>query len=173
MPNWCMNNVTLRNENKDLVDALEEHLREVSDPAVETAEGFANFFRPNPDGEWDYGWSCENWGTKWDPHPEDWTREDDETITIIFDSAWSPPTELYEYLVSEEGGDWSVQAYYHEPGMGFVGMYDDGLDESYEYDFSNPDWKDEIPEELVDFAGLDYEYDDWKDWNEEDEEEVD
>jgi hypothetical protein len=172
MPNWCMNNVTLRNTNKDLVDALEEHLKEVDDPTNESAEGFANFLRPNPDGEWDYGWSCENWGTKWDPHPENWDREDDETITINFDSAWSPPIELYDYLIEEENGDWDVDAYYYEPGMGFLGMYESGYDSSYDIDFENENWKDEIPEELVDWAYLDGEYENWLEWQE-DEEEVD
>lgn len=162
MPNWCSNSVTLVHDDKSKIDALEGQLKLVDESK---SEDVLQFLIPNPAGEWDYGWSCENWGTKWDIRPHDFSREDDFTINMSFDSAWSPPIEAYENLL-EEG--WEVLAYYEEPGMAFCGKYDNGHDDSYEYDFSDPDWADNIPEDISEFAGLEYAYEDWKEWNEED-----
>jgi hypothetical protein len=90
MPNWCYNTATVFHEDKTKIDGLEQELLK------DKAEPF-NYLRPNPAGEWDYGWSCENWGTKWDVSMMDWEREDDNTIVMHFDSAWSPPIALYEF----------------------------------------------------------------------------
>lgn len=180
MPNWCDNSVTLYHEDKSKIDALEEilkkHSHDYSGPERTEAEGVLFHLRPRPDAEEDnwYSWNVENWGTKWDISPMDWNRDDENTIWMSFDSAWSPPTALYEYLVTEEG--WSITAEYQEPGIGFVGKFVDGYDECYEYDFEDEDWRDDIPEDLIDFAGLDQSYEDWKEWRDdesEDEEKVD
>ena len=122
MPNWCYNSVTLSHGDKTKIDALEAELQK------ENPEPF-NHLCPRPAEEeenW-YGWNVNNWGTKWDVTPHDWEQEDDNTIYINFDSAWSPPISLYEFLESE---GWSVSAKYHEPGMGFIGAYQDGFDDS-------------------------------------------
>jgi hypothetical protein len=94
MPNWCYNTATLHHDDKARIDAFEAELsKEDSQPL--------NHLRPNPAGEWDYGWSVDNWGTKWDVSIHDWEREDDNTIVLHFDSAWSPPTTIYEFLETE------------------------------------------------------------------------
>jgi hypothetical protein len=144
MPNWCDNSVVLRNSDKSKVDAL----------AVELGGdgNFMNHLRPNPTGEWDYNWSVENWGTKWDASPIDWERRDDNEVWISFDSAWSPPTALYEFLV-EQG--WEVEAIYHEPGMCYAGQFttEDG-DEYCEYDLTDPDSIEELPSDVIEFGDL-------------------
>lgn len=145
MPNWCYNSATLHNSDKSKIDALEQELQK------EDAQVFQHL-RPNPTGEWDYNWSVENWGTKWDVTVQDWEREDDNTIVMHFDTAWSPPTTLYEFLETEEG--WSVRAYYHEPGMVFIGRYEDGFDDYYEYDITDRESVENLPEDLIDFGGL-------------------
>jgi hypothetical protein len=142
MPNWCYNTATVYNEDKTKIDGLEQELLK------DKAEPF-NYLRPNPAGEWDYGWSCENWGTKWDVSMMDWEREGDNSIVMHFDSAWSPPIAMYEYL-NEEG--WEVSAYYHEPGMGFAGRYDNGDDDYYEFDFTDRQSIEELPEDILDFT---------------------
>ena len=142
MPNWCYNSLTLSNEDKSKIDALEAELQK------EESEVF-NHLRPNPDGEWSYEWSVNNWGTKWDVTPMDWERQDDNTIVMNFDSAWSPPTTLYEYLYSE---GWSVSAMYHEPGMGFAGSYQDGYDDYYEFDWTDRESIENLPEDILDFS---------------------
>ena len=63
MPNWCSNSLTLRHDDSTKLDALEAQLKKVSDPEAKE-DDVLNFLIPNPAGEWDYGWSCENWGTK-------------------------------------------------------------------------------------------------------------
>jgi hypothetical protein len=144
MPNWCYNTATLSNEDKTKIDGLEQELLK------EDAQPF-NYLRPNPDGEWDYGWSCENWGTKWDVSMHDWEREDDNTIVMHFDTAWSPPIALYDFL-NENG--WSVRALYHEPGMGFAGRFEDGYDDYYEFDYTNREEIENLPEDIADFANV-------------------
>ena len=106
MPNWCDNSVTLRHDDKSKIDALCDVMENKED------QNFMNHLRPNPAGEWQYDWSVSNWGTKWDASVIDWERRDDNEVWISFDSAWSPPTVLYEFLV-EQG--WDVEALYHEP----------------------------------------------------------
>jgi hypothetical protein len=79
----------------------------------------------------------------------DWERESDNSIVMHFDSAWSPPIAMYEYL-NEEG--WEVSAYYHEPGMGFAGRYDNGDDEYFEFDFTDRQSIEDLPEDILDFT---------------------
>ena len=116
MPNWCYNNV-------DITAKTEEHkalLHRVS--TAETADGFFELLRPL--GEWDYNNSLANWGTKWDVDPTD-VDYDGETLSASFDSAWSPPVALYEYLVAQ---GFEVSANYYEPGMDYAGEWTDGDD---------------------------------------------
>jgi len=145
MPNWCDNSVTLRHDDKSKIDALEAALADKENQQV------LQHLRPNPTGEWDYGWSVENWGTKWDIQVHDWDREDDNTIWISFDSAWAPPTAIYEYLYRE---DWEVDAKYHEGGMAFCGMFTHGVDEYFEYSSDDLESIEALPEDLQDFTGL-------------------
>ena len=116
MPNWCYNNVDITattEEHKDLLDRISR---------AETADGFFELFRPI--GEWDYNTALEKWGTKWDVEPMD-VDFDGTTMSTSFDSAWSPPIALYEYLV-EQG--FEVSANYYEPGLDFAGEWVDGDD---------------------------------------------
>ncbi len=116
MPNWCYNNVDITattQEGKDLLDRISR---------AETADGFFEMFRPI--GEWDYHVALEKWGTKWDVDPTD-VDYDGTTLSASFDSAWSPPVALYEYLVSQ---GFEVSANYYEPGMDFAGEWVNGDD---------------------------------------------
>jgi hypothetical protein len=144
MPNWCYNTATFSHEDKTKIDALETELqKEDTEPL--------NHLCPNPAGEWQYEWSVNNWGTKWDVTPHDWERVDDNTIQMNFDSAWSPPLALYEFL---EGEGWTVSAMYHEPGMGFVGAWQDGFDDYYEIDWTDRGSLENLPSDLADFANV-------------------
>ncbi len=159
MPNWCDNTVTLTHSDSQKLDALEAEL-EKSDPQV------LKHLRPY-EGEWDYGWCVENWGTKWDANIVDHERLDENSIRITFETAWGPPTTLYEFLESE---NWSVEAYYHEGGMAFAGMYSDGFDEVFEFSgMSADEIEDELPQKLNEMYGIaDYKRE-WETENEEDE----
>lgn len=151
MLNWCVNTLTLTHEDASKIDALEAELNRDDGK-------FFDFLRPNPSGQWDYGWSIDNWGTKWETKVNEWDR-DGNTITFHhFDTAWNPPIALYDYL-TENG--WEVEAMYLEPEAQFCGIYssDDG-DDYYEYDFD--DFKDTVtavlPAELLEWTGLEQEY---------------
>lgn len=153
MPNWCDNSVIFYNHDKTKIDALETEMSKKDERGYYIAQPF-NFLRPRPadqEENW-YEWNVNNWGTKWDASVGDWERQDDNNIHLIFDSAWSPPVTLYEYL-TEQG--WDIEAYYNEPGMCFVGKYTsvDG-DEYYEYDIEDINTINCIPEDIVDYAGL-------------------
>jgi hypothetical protein len=147
MPNWCDNLVTLRHSDKTKIDALEQEL------SKEDSRVF-NLLRPIPadqEENW-YDWNVSNWGTKWDANVNDWGRDDDNEIWISFDSAWSPPTTLYEFLLES---DWDVIAYYHEGGMAYCGKFTSEFgDEYYEYDITDLQSLEELPEDIENYAAL-------------------
>ena len=161
MPNWCMNNATITGPVEKL-NAIVEGIKQ--DKMLETMV---------PIGEWDYGTALDNWGTKWDLHGVDWDLDEaNQTLSLNFDSAWGPPTIAYENY-TDANDDVHIEASYYEPGMCFVGEYDSGLgtNMSFEIDFEFDDWADDIPQHLIDDWGLDVEYDNWKEWQEDDDDE--
>ena len=146
MPNWCDNTLTISNADKTKIDALETELQKKDAEVLK-------LLRPY-EGEWDYGWCIENWGTKWEGRVIDYHRDGDNDITIFFETAWGPPTALYSYLHESDEG-WEVDAYYHEPGLCFVGNWRNGDDDYYEYsDLSADEIDEEIPEELNEMYGI-------------------
>lgn len=146
MPNWCDNSVRLTHSDKSKVDALEAVLQSEE-------RGVFSHLRPMPEGtdDW-YMWNVNHWGTKWEMSVIDWERQDDNTIWISFESAWSPPIAMYDYL--HEFGDWEVEGLYHEPGCAFCGIWKDGEDDFYEYNFRDLESLEALPGDLQDFTGL-------------------
>ena len=176
MPNWCSNHITVRGTNsaeiKRLADAFDagefcgtvvpmpEELNITSgflgDP-VEQAElerkskaniekyGYANW----------YDFNVANWGTKWEVGGNGGQAERDEDglgFSAPFESAWSPPIGVCEALV-EQG--FEVTLYYYEPGMGYVGKWEDGCDDMYEYGEENSQTvRAAIGDELDDMFGI-------------------
>lgn len=146
MPNWCDNAATLTSS-KEKINALVAVLEDKDNQQV------FQHLRPRPESEeenW-YDWNINFWGTKWDISLIDWDRYDDETIWISFETAWSPPISLYEFL-AENG--WHVDAVYHEGGMGFCGKWEDGEDDYYEYNMDDLESLESLPEDIKDFTGL-------------------
>lgn len=160
MPNWCFNSTTLSNDDVTKIDALVEKL--------EGGDNVFQYLRPRPEAEEDswYEWNVANWGTKWDASMQHWERTNETTVQLHYDTAWSPPGELFEYLV-EEG--WWVDSIYHEEGMGFIGSYVDGVDSYYEYDLSDRASIEALPQELIDFGDLITLHEEWFDEDLEDE----
>jgi hypothetical protein len=100
-----------------------------------------------------YDFCVANWGTKWDIGRGDGYKTllmkdiKNKSITMGFDSAWSPPTGAYEKLV-EMG--FSIRAMYYEGGCCYCGIWEDGEEEFYEIE-GKSDWvRDNIPKELDD-----------------------
>lgn len=82
-----------------------------------------------------YDWCIAEWGTKWDigrASEHDALVEIDDgdwpTMTLSFESAWSPPIQAYAKL---EAMGFIITAQYFEPGVGFCGEWKNGKD--YEY----------------------------------------
>lgn len=180
MPNWCNNSTTISG-NKEQIDKFEAFLNEKS------GKEWFDFFLPCPKeltdvdspnktdnvneliekyghGDW-YSWSVENWGTKWNTDAQDWSRDGD-SISFWFDSAWAPPTALYDKITAE---GYDVEAYYLEEGMGFVGKYWEGADEYYEY--TDSESLNDIPEDIVDNWNLRENLEEWEAENAEEEDE--
>ena len=138
MPNWCQNVVYINHENTDLIDDLKDK--------IDTdKEKFFEYILPRPSSEdenW-YDWNLSNWGTKWEVSPSEYWINEDGALYVSFDSAWGPPTVLYEYMY-EKGYD--VEAFYNEEGMAFCGWFIDGEDNYYEYgNLSADEIEDQIP----------------------------
>jgi hypothetical protein len=149
MPNWCSNNLVLTHEDPAMItrafDALErgEFLQEfipvpeqlkivagcVSDEA-EQAKLEADTKRNLEElgyGNW-YDYCVGEWGTKWDVGEQGNSdiHPDGKMLHTFFDSAWSPPVNAYEKLMELGFG---VEAMYHEGGMCYAGVWDNGVDE--------------------------------------------
>ena len=145
MPNWCSNTVMVSHTNTAMIDRVEN--------AVNSGKLFEEFA---PLGEWQYEVAVEKWGTKWDISSGDVIDRNENTITVSFDTAWSPPINFYDELLAQ---GFEVHAEYFEPGVGFVGKYIDGEDE--EYSIESADLLDEIPEDLVENWGIRDMMEDW------------
>jgi hypothetical protein len=145
MPNWCSNTITISSDEpekiKEFVVFLEEN----------EGKNWFDFFLPTPkeleENGW-YEWNVDNWGTKWNSDAQDWSiNEDLSTVSFWFDSAWAPPTKLYRFIT--ETTDFDVFAEYSEEGMGFVGRFDEGEEEYYEYEYDDLMSLEDIPEDLL------------------------
>ena len=183
MPNWCGNTLILAHDDPAMitraVEAFDrgEFLNEfipvppelqitagsVSDPveqALLEEKTRANKEKYGYDNWYDF--CIGEWGTKWDVEAYDKVEYDDQHdkngITFGFDSAWSPPIGVYEELV-EQG--YSVRAYYYEGGMAYCGKWEDGDDDYYEYDLSDVESIENIPEHIVDYGNLMEEHENW------------
>ena len=135
MPNWCSNNIDLtgpkekieaiynqitsKDEDEGLLNALVPMPQEIKDTKKEGSES----------QDW-YGWSIDNWGTKWEVDSEGLELNSDgdsnlATISGWFDSAWGPPIQAYETFLGNNE-DCEINASYEEPGMDFAGFYING-----------------------------------------------
>lgn len=154
MPNWCNNSINIsgstetiktlwdeaNREGSGLLNAMKPMPKELDGTTSPTPqEGQAGYKGPQPkiDGfdNW-YDWRVQNWGTKWDIDPGEgleFTDNGDGTAQISgwFESAWAPPIQAYDTFLDDMDGC-SLTADYHEPGMDFAGIYDNGDDQYME-----------------------------------------
>ena len=96
-------------------------------------------------------------------------RIDENTMTGFFDTAWGPAIQAYEAM--EELG-FTIDAMYHEPGMGFAGMYEDGYDEYLDLSgYDSEGLAEMLPERLDEAFCISEQAAQWEDENEETEDE--
>ena len=103
-----------------------------------------------------YDWHCANWGTKWDACEAEIDDMSDQSFSVRFDSAWSPPSQFLE-TVSALFPTLHFQLAYAEGGACFYGVdaYKAGerLDESFcDGEFWKPadEQEEEDPEDYED-----------------------
>jgi hypothetical protein len=114
MPNWI--------RNKLFIHGPTEKVKQCTlDIATDNEHiSFEKIFpRPKDIGDDWYDWSIQNWGTKWDVSE----THEDENGYICFDTAWSTPIELINYL-SEKYPDLVFEVQYADEDLGNnCGMY--------------------------------------------------
>ncbi len=189
MPNWCNNNATISHQDPEKIEALAQAIREdkffnhvipVPKELTETVAGSLgdeyaqelNQFKMELNrkyfgaSDW-YDFCVNRWGTKWEASLYDGSAVtvENNTIQLGFDTAWAPPIGIYEELM-EQG--FQVQAQYYEPGMGFVGEWNDGDDIYHELSgLTSSDVRDVIGEFLDDNFGISESMAEWEEENEE------
>ena len=175
MPNWCSNHITVRGSNQAEIQRLAKALGEgkfcnAVIPCPEDLQITAGWLgKDTPEQlelerreaenikkygykNW-YDFQVANWGTKWDVDCSDVEVDEDGLgFSGGFESAWAPPIRIAEALV-EQG--YEVTLYYYEPGMGFCGKFEDGVDDYYEYSGENSQTvRSAIGDELDDMFGI-------------------
>jgi hypothetical protein len=171
MPNWCSNVLEVSHPDRrkivelrrafrkgkmcdyiipvpqDLMDTMAGSYGDEAQQAALEARTQANVEKYGY-GNW-YDFCVGNWGTKWDVGERGGdTKNDSNSVTLCFDSAWSPPMGVLERMVNE---GFNVVAYYYEPGMAYVGKFDNGCDDCYDYGGLNSgNVRDVIGDELDD-----------------------
>ena len=190
MPNWCNNTVELYHEDPTMLERARTAFNEgallnefipvpkdlhivagsVGDPDEQkkleeqmginvATHGYANW----------YDYCVNEWGTKWDVGADGQPAQDiPGGLMLTFDSAWSPPCQAYEKLMDL---GFSIRAMYYEPGMAFAGVWDNGVDDFYEYGGLDSDQiAENLPVELDEAFGISESVAMWEEENKEEEE---
>lgn len=179
MPNWNLNILTLIHTDRNMIsravkaaqkDALLNEFVPCPHTLSDTTEGSfgdkleqarldalrENNLKTYGYSSW-YDFAIVEWGTKWDISNvgSDYKIEkvtDGYSVTLSFDTAWSPPINFYDKLVEL---DFKVDAMYYEPGVNFCGQYFDGQDETYELcDLTSEEAREKLPAELDEAFGI-------------------
>lgn len=179
MPNWCFNHAIFEHDDpamiRKLIDgantdkmfdtfvSMPKELRETSSPS----EPNSALIEKHGYSDW-YTWALSNWGTKWDAGTEDLHEENENEVTIHFQTAWSPPIAFY-HAMTDLG--FNISASFTEEAMQYAGVFENGEEESIDLDFDNDSqsWIDKIENEDLREI-VQEEYDNWKEWNNEEEE---
>lgn len=72
-----------------------------------------------------YDFCVSEWGTKWDAYEVDTLEDSATSLTISFDTAWSPPVGVYAVLLAK---GFSVEATFVEQGCDYIGYWVNGND---------------------------------------------
>jgi hypothetical protein len=189
MPNWCSNTLEISHEDKKMMkrvvkgynkNGLLKEFIPVPKELFDTVAGNVG----SPDSyeqkllsyreklnmehfgykNW-YDFCVGEWGTKWDiGHGDAYDKLSisdikNNTLTIGFDSAWSPPVDAYVKLCDM---GFQITAMYYEGGCCFCGIWENGRDECYEIK-GNSNWvKRNIPSEIDEEFAISMNMADWE-----------
>jgi hypothetical protein len=144
MPNYCFNLLNIYHEDTSKIEEIIQSFKK---------EELFNSIIPCPDG-WDYNFCVENWKTKWDAPCSDPDSQidmlDDNHAILTFDTAWGPPTGIYEELHKR---GYVITAHYIELGNELAGSFMDGEDTEYEFFYTLEDTLEEMPTCFLDIFG--------------------
>ena len=155
MPNWCENTVTFRHADpaqikkvvagynagklmgkffpcpRALTSTTSGFLGETLEQ-IKLEEKQARNLKKYGYENW-YDWQVAEWGTKWDVGAPEGHKEKIKAgateVKLRFDSAWSPPIQFYEKMHYDRNFD--VEAMFFEPGVGFIGSWKNGTDDTH------------------------------------------
>lgn len=167
MPNWCYNLAILCCPSKEIYDKLLVSL--------ENNTWFKTFAPLGIDeDDWTLEKAHEIWNTKWTPQSLDIVVEDETnfTLELTFNTAWSPPTGVYNIMHKEYGI--ITTAFYEEPGNEYFGKCAYSPQEEWDETFDYPSNKEELDalrkeigvgSELDEFMSVTWEQleEDWED----------
>ena len=193
MPNWCNNSVEIYHEDPAMIERVRTAFNDgrllaefipipqslkivagcVGDPDEQKKleEDTARNKEVHGYGNW-YDYCVNEWGTKWDVGADGNPAQDiPGGLMLGFESAWAPPCAAYDKL-TEQG--FRIRAMYYEPGMAFAGIWEDGIDDFYEYgDLDSAGIAEELPEELDEAFGISESAAEWEAENEEENIDID
>ena len=193
MPNWCNNSVEIYHTDPAMIERVRKAFDEgtllnefipipqslkivagcVGDPDEQKKleEDTARNKEVHGYGNW-YDYCVNEWGTKWDVGADGNPAQDiPGGLMLGFESAWAPPCGAYEKL-TEQG--FRIRAMYFEPGMACAGIWEDGIDDFYEYGgLDSAGIAEELPVELDEAFGISEDVAQWEAENAEEEENID
>lgn len=185
MPNWCSNSVTFEHSNRaelqrlveayndgetmqqlfpcpcDLRDTVAGSLGQGTPEQAALEKKQIENLQQYGAKNW-YDWCVDNWGTKWDfgrdvdhggQKAEIKTKPDGTAyVELGFDTAWAPPLGFYAHLTAQ---GFRVKAYYFEGGMGFCGVWHDGVDDAIDIREFTQEWlADHVPAKICEVFNL-------------------
>jgi len=180
MPNWCNNHIEIIGPKKkvdalikgakagEFVNTLYPMPKELAD-TESSSDNEKMSKQPVVDGHnnW-YDWRVANWSTKWDVDVYDGSIQEqeelfgkddgDKKVAFGFDSAWSPPIGACEHYL-QNNNDMSIRLTYYEPGMDFMGVWEDFDDRCYTCSVDAPTsdsdfWETEDGKHIDDYMGV-------------------
>ncbi len=174
MPNWTSNVITIKHDDKSLIDQIEatngtaagvlatiipcpEELNDEDlttwsrGPEQEARDAKKAALKAKYGFESWYDWNIAHWGTKWDLCEPNITRVDDNTVTIDCQTAWSPPIAAFETMISR---GYEVRALYMGEGCEYAGIFDNGQDDYYGNFANSRDAQKRLPQELDDMFNI-------------------
>ena len=145
MPNWCSNEVTIEGTKEDMAKFVDECFTDFKGtPVLDFAKVVPepDYNKPQKDGthnkgvqkelhdvmpDW-WNWRNLHWGTKWNllPSPEvnltgyELVGQTDSFIELDFDTAWSPPSGIYD-AIYEKYPSLDINWFYREDGCQLAG----------------------------------------------------
>ena len=136
MPNWCSNDLTITTKTPKQFTKLIQGITNNSDQPfdfnriIPIPKELEETTAPNRVNEKEmiakYGYSdwynfcCAKWGTKWNACDVDLQLTSPTSLSISFNTAWSPPTPVIE-AIAEKYPFADITLSFYEEGMGFAG----------------------------------------------------